>query len=145
MQKIGRVISSPVVYIRDKFKPGGIKGSIFTLIAATLGGGTISLPYAVSENGYVLGPILILLGALVSYYTGMLLVAVGEKVDTDKYEVMALEAYGDRCRKITSVMLVVCLVGFVISYIIFVKELIPFIIAALAGKDEKDLPGLIKN
>ena len=48
-------------------------------------------------------------------------VAVGEKTDTDRYEIMAYEAYGQRCRKITSVLLVICLDGFVVSYIIFVS------------------------
>ena len=68
-------MASPGRYIARKFHAGGLKGSIFTLIAATLGAGTLTMPYAVSLNGYVLGPILMALGALVSYYSGMLIVS----------------------------------------------------------------------
>ena len=42
--------------------------SIFNLIAATLGAGTITLPYIAAENGIVLAVILVIFGALISYY-----------------------------------------------------------------------------
>jgi len=47
---------------------------MFSLIAATLGAGTISFPYCVWQNGIIWGSILIILGALVSFYSGMLIV-----------------------------------------------------------------------
>lgn len=69
---------SPVRYGRRKFRAGGTSGSVFSLIAATLGSGTISFPYAVMMNGYILGPLLIIMGACISYYTGMLIVKSAE-------------------------------------------------------------------
>ena len=54
----------------------GLGGSIFTLVQSTLGAGIITLPYAVYANGIVLGPILILGAAFLSYYTGHLLVSL---------------------------------------------------------------------
>jgi amino acid permease len=65
---------SPMRYTQRKFRSGGTAGSTFSLIAVTLGTGTITFPYAVMMNGIVWGTMLILIGALVSYYTGMLLV-----------------------------------------------------------------------
>ena len=65
---------SPVRYTQRKFRAGGTSGSIFSLIAATLGAGTLTFPYAVKENGVIFGTFLILFGAMISYYTGMLLV-----------------------------------------------------------------------
>lgn len=44
------------------------------MIAATMGAGTLTIPYIVALTGAIFGPFLIILGALVSYYTGMLLV-----------------------------------------------------------------------
>ena len=38
---------SPIRYGQRKFRAGGTSGSVFSLIAATLGSGTISFPYAV--------------------------------------------------------------------------------------------------
>ncbi len=56
-------------------KTVGVCGSIFTLVQATLGAGIITLPYAVFVNGLILGSVLILGAALLSYYTGTLLVS----------------------------------------------------------------------
>jgi len=67
---------SPGRYVKRKFRAGGISGSIFSLIAATLGSGTITFAYAIMVNGIILGILMILLGALISYYTGMLIVKV---------------------------------------------------------------------
>ena len=66
----------PAQYVARKFRAGGVKGSIFTLMSAILGAGILTLPYAVYANGLILGPILIIIGALLSYYTGYLLVSM---------------------------------------------------------------------
>ena len=72
--KYADIMLSPIRYGQRKFRPGGTSGSTFSLIAATLGSGTISFAYIVMKLGYALGPILIVLGACISYYTGMLIV-----------------------------------------------------------------------
>jgi amino acid permease len=38
---------SPVRYGQRKFRAGGTSGSVFSLVAATLGSGTLSFSYAV--------------------------------------------------------------------------------------------------
>ena len=48
---------------------------MLNLIAATMGAGTITMPYIVCRAGIGLGAILTVLGALLSHYTGMLLVS----------------------------------------------------------------------
>ena len=77
---------SPTRYVQRKFRAGGTSGSIFSLIAATLGSGTISFAYAIQQNGIILGIMLIILGASISYYTGMLLVKVSNKTQCNRYE-----------------------------------------------------------
>ena len=62
--------------MQRKFRAGGTSGSVFSLIAATLGAGTLSFAYAMMMNGIALGTILVLIGAGFSYYTGMLIVKV---------------------------------------------------------------------
>lgn len=47
---------------------GGINNSIFTLIVAILGPGTITLPYLVATNGIVTATCLILFGAWISHF-----------------------------------------------------------------------------
>lgn len=45
--KYADILMSPVRYTQRKFRAGGTSGSIFSLVAATLGSGTISFAYAV--------------------------------------------------------------------------------------------------
>ena len=80
---------SPVRYGQRKFRAGGTSGSVFSLIAATLGSGTLTFPYAVMMNGYILGPIFIIMGAGISYYTGMLIVKCSEITGRTRYEDIA--------------------------------------------------------
>ena len=116
---------SPIRFGQRKFRAGGTSGSVFSLIAATLGSGTISFAYAVMMNGYVLGPLLIAMGAAVSYFTGMLIVKCSEKTGRTRYEDIALAIYGKKVSRLTSFLNLICLMGFTFSYIVYVKKAIP--------------------
>ena len=74
------------------------------------------------KNGYILGPILIVFGACISYYTGMLIVKCSEYTGRTRYEDIALKLYGPKVARITSGLNLVCLIGFEISYIVFVSN-----------------------
>ena len=136
---------SPVRYTQRKFRAGGTSGSVFSLIAATLGSGTIAFPYAVMMNGYILGPLLILLGAGISYYTGMLIVRCSEKTDRTRYEDIALAIYGKRVARFTSFCNLTCLLGFTFSYIVYVKGAIPNIIEFYIDPATTGAPSWILN
>jgi len=126
---------SPVRYGQRKFRAGGTSGSVFSLIAATLGSGTLSFAYAVMMNGYILGPLLIVLGALLSYYTGMLIVKCSVHTERTRYEDIALALFGKEMSIATSILNVVCLIGFTFSYIVYVKNAIPGIIVMYVDRD----------
>ena len=132
---------SPGRYVKRKFRAGGTSGSIFSLIAATLGSGTITFPYAVSQNGILLGILLILLGAAISYYTGMLIVTVSNKTQCARYEDFAFKLFGERFRTFTSVMNLACLMGFITSYIVYIKSMMPQIL--LLFWTEQELPNFL--
>ena len=74
------------------------------------------------KNGYVLGPIIIVLGALISYYTGMMITWSAYATNKNRYEDIANSLYGPILSKITSYLNFICLVGFVLSYVVFVKS-----------------------
>lgn len=90
-------------------------------MAATLGAGTLSFPYAISENGMIWGTILIIIGAAVSIYTGMLLVIVSNYTKSHRYEDYALKLYGKKMSLATSIMNLLCLMSFIMSYIVIVS------------------------
>lgn len=108
-------------YAQRKFRPGGIAGSVFSLIAATLGAGTLTFSYCVAMNGIVLGCILIILGAMVSIYTGMLIVKCSIATGRYRYEDIALALYGQKAARMTSFINLACLLGFTTSYIVYVS------------------------
>ena len=126
---------SPTRYVQRKFRAGGTSGSIFSLIAATLGSGTISFAYAIQQNGIILGIFLIMLGAVISYYTGMLIVKVANKTQCNRYEDFAQKLYGDKCRMWTSALNLACLMGFTISYIVYIKSMVPEILLLFWDED----------
>jgi amino acid permease len=73
-------------------------------------------------NGIALGLILIMLGAIISYYSGMLLVVASNYTGRHKYDAMAWELYGVKFSKLTSICNLVCLLGFVMSFIVYVSN-----------------------
>jgi len=88
-----------------------------------LGAGTLTIPYVFYANGIIIGTILIILGAIVSLYTGWLVVIACDKVNASRYEDLALATYGVNMKRVTSACMLGCLMGFVISYIVLVKIL----------------------
>jgi amino acid permease len=115
------VASSPVRYMKKQIRPGGIKSSIFSLIILCLGAGTLSIPYVFYQNGLVFGTFLLLLGAFLSIYTGWLVVICCHKLDAQRYEDIAMATYGKKASVLTSICMLACLIGFVMSYIVLVS------------------------
>ena len=76
----------------------------------------------------MLGIALIILGAMISYYTGMLIVKVSNKTQCNRYEDFAFKLYGAKCRTITSALNLACLMGFITSYIVYIKSMMPTIL-----------------
>jgi len=88
----------------------------------------MTLPSVTAMTGIVTGNILTIAGAGISIYTGMLLISCAEKTKSDKYEDFALQAYGRKMSTITSIFIMACLLGIVVSYVTFIKNLIPLIL-----------------
>jgi amino acid permease len=122
-------------YIAWVFRSGGFVGSVFSLIAATLGTGVISFAYAIMKNGYVLGPIYVVLGALLSFYSGVLIIKTVESTGLNRLEDIALQAYGRGTSIFVSICNIICLIGFVFSYITFVKNELCEIVNQYAADD----------
>jgi amino acid permease len=97
------------------------------------------------KNGYVFGPMLIIIGALISYYTGMLIVRCSEKTNRTRYEDIALAIYGKSVSRLTSFLNLICLIGFTFSYIVYVKKAIPSIIEIYVDKESTTAPSWIFN
>ena len=92
-------------------------GVIISITAAA----AIAKNQAVMMNGYILGPVLIIFGACISFYTGMLIVKCAEATGRTRYEDIAMVLYGKKWSRVTSYLNLICLIGFTFSYIVYVK------------------------
>jgi amino acid permease len=61
------------------------------------------------------------MGALISYYSGMLLVEASNITQKHRYEEMARVLYGKKFSRLTSFCNLACLLGFAMSFIVYVK------------------------
>jgi amino acid permease len=112
---------APLRYVKLRFADGGINASVFSLIQVTLGAGILTFPYAIMENGIVLGTVLILFGGWISWYTGMLLIEAAEHCGRVRYEDIALALYGRKFAIATAILNLLALIGFNMSYIVYVR------------------------
>ena len=93
------------------------------------------MPYIAAENGILFTILLIVGGALLCYFSSMVLVDWSEKTGKYKYEDFAYYWWGERMSKLAGWWNVLALLGFSISYIIFIKGFIPLILEILLGED----------
>ena len=117
-------------------------------VAGTMGCGNISLAYVLMKNGYFLGYLLILLGGLLSYYTGMLIVKCAHLTGKNRYEDIALSIYGPKIAKLTSLLMLSCLIGFSFSLIVFSVVGCVYLSLAVATTffvDKIDVPSKLNN
>ena len=65
----------------------------------------------------------------------MLIVKASQATGRTRYEDIALVLYGPKWSRVTSFLNLVCLCGFITSYICYVKKAIPGIVDTYANKD----------
>ena len=73
------------------------------------------------QNGVFLGTVLILIGGIVSWYTGMLLIEASAHTGRVRYEDIAKSLYGRNFAIATAAMNIFALVGFNMSYTVYVR------------------------
>lgn len=56
-----------------KLEKGSVRGSIFSLCAAAIGSGVLSLPYVLALTGWAVGTVLIIVGAIAACWSLMLI------------------------------------------------------------------------
>ena len=98
-------------------KAGGMLGSLFSLFVATFDIGIITLPVLAAENDFGTTAILVVFGALISYFCAMLLVDCADKIGKTRYEDFAMHCWGRTASKLVGACILTSLLGFVTSYI----------------------------
>mmetsp|Transcript_36436 Transcript_36436/g.66749 ORF Transcript_36436/g.66749 Transcript_36436/m.66749 type:complete len:651 (+) Transcript_36436:63-2015(+) len=96
----------------------------FSLIATMVGGGVLSLPFAVAKCGWVLGLIALLGSAVVNAWTFEMLVDCSRRTGRDSYQLVAQTAGGRLGRKVTVISVFVLCWLAIVAYAVLLGDLL---------------------
>ena len=136
-KKILRAAGSPGRYIKMKMREGSNPASVFALVVCCLGSGMLTIPYSFLENGFALGSGFVIVGAVLSIFTGYLVVYASDKTNGSCYEEIALAVFGPGWQKFTSACMIPTNGGFVLTYYVLFKSFAPHTLTLL----KLELPG----
>ena len=88
-------------------KRGSIRGSIFTLTAAGIGSGVLTLSYVSSLCGYIAGPLLLIGAAIASTVSLKMLTKLAILGDIESYSNLCEKAGGRTLSIIMSTMVII--------------------------------------
>ncbi|CAM9400064.1 unnamed protein product, partial [Hapterophycus canaliculatus] len=117
---------------REHFSPhffsekrqGTVTGAVATLLGTLLGGGVLSLPFALKRSGIVFGIILLVLTAVATDFTVFTLVSCSRRSGGSTYESVADVAFGRRA-KLLCMGLVICVTYLpLVGYTILLRDLL---------------------
>lgn len=110
-------------------RQGGIRSSIFTLVSTMMGGGVLSLPFAVQKTGIVLAPVLLIGVCLISRFSLWLVLTTGCSVRASSYEDMAALTLGRRASTCVTFILIFLLWFVIVAYSILLGDLLGPVLA----------------
>lgn len=114
---LGRAFSDPGRSIRTP-------SATFSLVATMVGGGVLSLPYAMSQSGLALGTMALLLSGVASGWTLEMLVECARSTGRDTFELVGHAAFGEPGRKVTlTIVFVICWLT-MIAYFVLIGDLL---------------------
>lgn len=135
LQEEGEESPEPGRSFFDRFKvrPGSIGGCAFNLCSATLGAGSLSLPYAFRCSGMVLALILLFLGALSTIFSIFLLLEARRLTGKQSYEDLANYLYGKRFQKLVEFAIIIFCFGTAAAYIIAIGDILEPVAEAISA------------
>mmetsp|Transcript_25304 Transcript_25304/g.80429 ORF Transcript_25304/g.80429 Transcript_25304/m.80429 type:complete len:634 (+) Transcript_25304:81-1982(+) len=118
----------PLLYLGRPFSDPGrsirTPSATFSLVATMVGGGVLSLPFAMSRSGLAVGTLALLLSGCASGWTLELLVECARSTGRDTFELVGHAAFGEFGRKITLTMVfVICWLS-MIAYFVLIGDLL---------------------
>ena len=120
-----------------KLEKGSVRGSIFNLCSAALGGGVLSLPYVFVLSGWGTAFILLFIGSIASTWSNLMITATATDNKLRNLDEVCFKAGGNCLRKTLQIFMVVYVFGTCIGYQIFMQQLIQYIVEQLGVSVEE--------
>lgn len=113
--------------------------AIFGLVATMTGGGVLSLPYAMSQCGLVLGSIALILSGIAAAWSVDMLVECARCTGRDTFELVGHAAFGESSRKLTMFLVfLLCWLASVGYYVLLGDLLVPCLDSFFGGLEHVD-------
>jgi len=109
--------------------------AVFSLVTTIIGGGVLSLPYAMYKCGLVLGGVMFILASAMNGFTVDLLVNSSRRTGLESYERLAFGAFGTLATLMTAAMNFILTFFITIAYIILLGDLLVPILEWVSGLD----------
>eukprot|EP00347_Sterkiella_histriomuscorum_P008929 403343202 len=102
---------------------GSLRGSIFALCAVAIGAGVLSLPYVLKQNGWILGTILILIGAISGYFSMQMIIQRSIETNSKNFSELSHLAGGKPLTILLQISILSFMFGACVSYQIIITKL----------------------
>ena len=99
-----------------KLEKGSVRGSIFNLVSAALGGGVLSLSYTFMLSGWLAGLIMIAIGTIAGIWSNLLIAKMAIKYKLGNLDKIAFESGGNCFRKFLQILMIMYAFGALIGY-----------------------------
>ena len=108
--------------------PGTQEQSALAIVVICLGVGLTSAFYVFYACGLILGISLFAAGVTTTGLVAWSLIRCADHYQCNIMEEIAHKTYGDKMAKFTTLMVLLCQLGFVISFVVLIKTMLPFTI-----------------
>jgi len=129
-----RLLTSCNAFLERLVPSGGLTASIFELLSATLGAGSMALPFCFKESGLILATALLFVGALSAFYSIHLLSVVSNITGQKSYEELVNHVFGKKVELILDMAIIIFTYGSTVAYIVVIGDTLPPL-AELIGLD----------
>ena len=94
---------------------GSIRGSVLQLSAAAIGAGVLNLPFIIAMTGFLLGSILIMIGALAGAWSLKNVLYCAELKKSVSYTSLVRRICGSKLDRIMTILIIISISGTCIS------------------------------
>lgn len=121
----------------SKLEKGSVRGSIFNMISAALGGGVLSLSYVYVLSGWGTALILTVVGFFGSRTSNLMIAKLATDHNCKNIDEIAFKAGGTCFRKFLQIIMLIYSTGSCIGYQIFMGQLLSYLMDQLLPQDEE--------
>jgi len=133
---------TPYLAIKRNMEPGSIKTSIFTLVVAIVGAGTLSIPYAFRKTGLIVAFCMLSLCGLAGFFSLHCLVTSSRFITQEaSYRSLSMESMGPGGATFAQVCLLLNVFGTAISYLVATSSILELVIGVFTD----DPPEILKR